>query len=387
MHDKKSILLTLVCTIIILGVGYLGIVEEGKEILRSESVPERAEYEDVGSNIFYGKIEDDIEIFPWNYYPENAVKEEMIPNFIMGDEFSEPYLHEKTEEIDRILEEAEPEGITDLQARCYVAADAYFAEMISYETGVDEEEVLQYFGKMGNHMLQNMVMSTESYIGGIYFYQNVLALGGKKYQVRIACSDWNIINFICTEYSTTDKREQAEWKAGKKKMIEVLEQSGVSLSRFFSYMSHLNDLGAPTIYYFNEEYENAYLVGLRYLEEVTSEMGIEVQMEPEVDPFLEIKMDMLIREWEGIYYGVQTDGYANEKEGDEKGDDFVDGKDEESEDTRETDQEVEYSVNYSYQVVELKDMILLLVQGDVTMGLYFDPISRRFCGYNFFNEY
>ena len=45
MRNKKSILLTFFCTLVILGAGYLGIVEQGKEILRSESVPERAEYE------------------------------------------------------------------------------------------------------------------------------------------------------------------------------------------------------------------------------------------------------------------------------------------------------------------------------------------------------
>ena len=44
-------------------------------------------------------------------------------------------------------------------------------------------------------------------------------------------------------------------------------------------------------------------------------------------------------------------------------------------------------LGYSYQIVELKDMILLLMQGQETLGVYYDPIAQRFCGYNFFYEY
>lgn len=388
MHDKKSILLTFLFTLIILGAGYLGIVEQGKEILRSESVPERAEYENVGSNIFYGKIEDDIEIFPWNYYPENAVKEEIIPNFIMDDGFGARYLYEKQDEIEQILLDGAEDGITDIQAQCYVAADSYFAEMISLETGVDEEEVLNYFRKPGNHLVQNMVMSSDSYVGTICFYQETITLGGKKYQVRIACSDWNVINFVCAEYVTKDRREQAEWKAGKKKMVGLLEQSGDTLSNYFTYMSQLNDLGAPTIYALNDVYENAYLVGLQYLEYITSGMEMQTQAELEECQLMEMKMELVAQEWNAIYKGVEDSVDANGQIiTDEKDSGNTNEKDGEFSDDRTEGQEVEYSVNYSYQVVELKDMILILVQGDVTMGLYFDPVNQKFCGYNFFYEY
>ena len=388
MHDKKSLILTFLFTLIILGAGYLGIVEQGKEILRSESVPERAEYENVGSNIFYGKIEDDIEIFPWNYYPENTVKEEIIPNFIMDDGFGARYLYEKQDEIEQILEEGAENGITDIQAQCYVAADSYFAEMISLETGVDEEEVLDYFGRPGNHLVQNMVMSTDSYVGTICFYQETMTLDGNRYQVRIACSDWNVINFVCAEYVTKDRREQSEWKAGKKKMVGVLEQSGDALSDYFTYMSQLNDLGAPTIYSINDIYENAYLVGFRYLEYITAGIGAQSQVEAEEFQLMEMKMDLVAQEWDAIYKGVEdnvdVDGeiITDEKDSGDAGEkeDAFSGVGSEV-------QEVDDSVNYSYQVVELKDMILILVQGDVTMGLYFDPVNQKFCGYNFFYEY
>ncbi len=384
MRNKKSIFLTFLFTLIILGAGYLGIVEQGKEILRSESVPERAEYKNAGSNIFYGKIDDDIEIFPWNYYPENDEKEEIIPNFIMDDGFVGD-LSEHIEEIEQIIQETE--GITDLQAGCYIAADAYFAEMISFETGVDKEEVLEYFRKPGNHMLQNMVMSSDSYVGAICFYQEILTLGGRRYQIRIACSDWNVINFVCTEYNTKDKREQAEWKAGKKEMVGLLEQSGDALSRYFTYMSQLNDLGAPAIYLLDEERENAYLVGMQYLKEIMSGMGNKEWTDTEERKYLEMKIDMVSQEWKAIYQGTADDVYLENSDMSVDGKEGAQEKGVEPSDAEESGQEVEYSVNYSYQVVELKDMILLLVQGDVTMGLYFDPINRKFCGYNFLYEY
>ena len=71
MAKIKSRALTLLCAGIVLGVGYLVIVESGKKVLEKERILEEAEYESTSSNIFYGKIEEDIELFPWNYYPED----------------------------------------------------------------------------------------------------------------------------------------------------------------------------------------------------------------------------------------------------------------------------------------------------------------------------
>lgn len=357
MRNVKSILLTFVCAVIILGVGYLGIVGQGKRILKSESLPEKAEYENAGSNIFYGKIEDDIEIFPWNYYPENVVKEELIPQFVMDNAFTTWYLQNREYDVDEVITNADGE-ISDLQAEYYVAADAYFSGLIAYVAG-DEEEIFRTFQRQGGHILQNMTLIDNSPVGTIYFYQDVLKRGSKKYQVRIACSDWNVINFSCTEYSEEDKREQERWKSGKERMVKILEESEDSLSKYYSYMSQLNDLGSPVIYYdLNGEYENAYLNGLRYLENIM--MGVEWDEE------LLQKMEVISEQWDEMFQSenkVDYEDVINERE------------------------EVEYSVDYSYQVVELKDVILLLVQGDVTMGFYFDPISQKFCGYNFFYEY
>lgn len=367
MRSVKSILLTLACAVVILGLGYLGIVGQGRRILKSESVPERAMYENAGANIFYGKIEDDIEIFPWNYYPEEPVKERdgNIPIFLGEDLFLQQYFPQRTYEIENwekgVQMEAESsripglqtEEITDPKQQSFLSADAYFSELIACVAGVEMEEVFAKFQIRGCHILQNMVMADNASTGTIYFYRDILYLGGKRYQVRIACSEWNVINFICSEYTAKGRQEEEGWKEGKKKMVEILEQSEERLSKYFSYMSQLNDMGSPTIYILDSEYENAYLYGLRWLQDI-------VQGKEEDEKLAE-SISMLEEEWRAIFQDNAEFDLAN------------------------TD--VEYYVNYSYQVVEMKDMILLLVQGDAAMGLYFDPMNQEFCGYNFFYEY
>lgn len=373
MRNMKSIVLTLLCAVVILGLGYLGIVERGKQILRSESVPERARYENAGSNIFYGKIEDDIEIFPWNYFPEDREErgEEVIPVFLAEDSFIEQYFLAGAYAVeagesgawpdldvsvaDSAAYSAQEDGTPDLQVQSYIATDYYFSELIACETGVGEEEVFGWFQEKGRHILQNMVMTDNVSVGTIYFYRGILELRGRKYQVRIACSDWNIINFVCAEYRAGDRREQKGWKEGKQKMVEALEKSEDSFAKYFTYMSQLNDMGSPTIYLVSDEYENAYLYGFRWLENIMQGEGEDEELAEGISHWE--------KEWEAIFQPETDAGEGSVRENQE------------------------YSVNYSYQVVELKDTILLLVQGDAAMGLYFDPIDQKFCGYNFFYQY
>ena len=81
MIKIKSMALTFLCAAIILGAGYLVIVESGKKVLEKERILEETRYESTSSNIFYGKIEEDIELFPWNYYPDNETVSEVYPQF------------------------------------------------------------------------------------------------------------------------------------------------------------------------------------------------------------------------------------------------------------------------------------------------------------------
>ena len=332
MRSLKSMLMTLVCAGIILALGYFGIVESGSQILKSEGIPEKAKYENAGSNIFYGKIEDDIEIFPWNYYTKSGKElEKGTPLFLEETLISD----KESAEFDQ----------TDAME---FSADWYFGEMIAYEAQVDAEEVYRWFESSEKHIYRNMRMKEGTSYGNIYFYQENMRLGGTEYQVRIACSDWNVISFICAEYDTGDQREQEEWKKGKETIITALEESENVLEDYLDYMRQMEFLAVPAFYYYDNNYVNAYLQSLQLL-----------------DYLLLGKGDAQLRaQTEGLLEALGQEKLASAK-------------------TEGTDGEI----HYSCQVVELKDMILLLIQGDMTIGIYYDPINQAFCGYNYFYKY
>lgn len=332
MRSLISLLKTLVCAFIILVLGYFGIVESGRKILKSEGVPEKAEYENAGSNIFYGKIEDDIEIFPWNYYANGGKGlERAVPSFLEEEQFRDTYDWEVI-----------PADTMEF------ATDWYFGEMIAYEAQVEVDDVCRWFQENQKHIYHNLWLEKDTSYGNIYFYQENMELGGEEYQVRIACSDWNVISFICAPYGTVDQREQEEWKQGKESMVSVLEGSENVLEDYVAYMREIEFMSVPVFYYDDEDYVNAYLRSLQLLDYLMLGKGGEEQ-------------GMLMEE---IRESVEAERLLVSQEK---------GAGEE--------------LHYSYQVVELKDMILLLVQGDGTIGIYYDPINQAFCGYNYFYEY
>ncbi|NBH14175.1 hypothetical protein D3Z36_08260 [Lachnospiraceae bacterium] len=339
MRSIKSMLLTLICAVVILGVGYLGIVESGKEVLRRDSIPEQAEYENLGSNIFYGKIEDDIEIFPWNYYVKDG----------KGLEYSVP---EFLSEALAIQQEKYDEGTGQIKEdRMAYATDRYFGQLIAYETESQLEEVMSWYESSGKHIYQNMVVEKDTGYGRIYFYQDILKLSGKQYQVRIACGDWSVISFCCAEYDPKDRRKQKKWKKGKQKLVSALEKFENELADYVTFMTKVEFMSAPYFYLDDDSLnniENVYLGSFLLLDYVMHKGGKQrSELEEEVE---------LIRErWKAERFAIE------EKSAED--------------------------LHYSYQVVELKDMILLLAQGDETIGIYYDPMNRKFCGYNYFYEY
>ena len=47
-----------------------------------------------------------------------------------------------------------------------------------------------------------------------HFYQDMLEVNQSQYQVRIACSEWHIVSFICQEISA-EEWDRARWEEGK----------------------------------------------------------------------------------------------------------------------------------------------------------------------------
>ena len=353
MHSLKSILLTLLCAVLILCLGYLGIVETGRQILKGESLPEQAEYENVGSNIFYGKIEDDVEIFPWNYYAKARQNlEKGIPELLVEGIILAQYgMVDHATEEDRVI-----------------AVDRYFGQLISYQTGVDIADVMEWFEKNDKHIFYNMSVAREASTGDIYFYQEILELGDRNYQVQIACGDMTLMSFSCIAYDSTDHREQEMWKTGKEKMISVLEQCEQPLAEYVAYMEDLFFVPVSTYAIENDDlffvqvstyaiendayevYQNLYIQGFYWLDTMIQQR---VEAEELAENIKEWRMN-----WEETTWG---DKLISEGEIDE-------------------------TPSYTYQVVELKDRILLLMQGQTTIGIFYDPIAQKFCGFNYFYE-
>ena len=349
----KSMLLTLLCAMVILGAGYAVIVESGKKVLEKERTLEEAEYENTSSNIFYGKIDEDIELFPWNYFPEGqgAGSLEEVPQFLVV-----------TMEGWETAEELKQ------------SQNWYLCGLIGWESGIGTEDVFAWYRQRQKSIMDSMVMVEDSPIGSLFFYQDNLDLGEKHYQVRVSCSYWNIISFICMESREGQERDRKAWEEGKETLVEALETSEEELAEYFSYMMCLRNLEAVAIYdEINKEYINAYLTSLRWLEGILKKKSYAFYYVPEDDK------EAVLR-WLDSMQEMGNESYDEKK--------LMDSSEANVGDR-------EYSIahtepeqpSYSYQIVELKDMILLLMQGEQTLGLYYDPISQRFCGYNFFYEY
>ncbi len=301
MKNKNavSLFITMLCAVMILAVGYMGIVKGGKILLNSREEPEKAEFVNTSSNVFYEKIDEDIQLFPWNYYDKS------------------------------IPEENDPEGyFSDIDLW-----EATFREILSYNCGVLREDINEVYAQKG---IMYRLTVYEADMELIFFYQDTLEVRGKKFQVKLAFNPWNILHFSCIEYREGDVRESPEWEEGKGVLTRMLARYSDIIGEQFINMRELYD-EVPSIKWdrsYAMVYEDNRSTMNSMLPRTSGEKAEEVE-EVESQSSTE---EVVIKKWG----------------------------------------------NYSYQVIELNDMILLLIQGDITVGYLYDPIERTFCGYNYF---
>lgn len=344
MRRIVSMSLTLLCAVIILGIGYFVIVESGKRVLEKEQVLEESDYENTSSNIFYGKIEEDIELFPWNLCPEEeyAAQPDDFPRF--------------SSVVDDILEDEEEKQVQNW----------YLCQLIALRADVGEDEVWEWYDKKQKTIMDSLVAANDSLWGTLYFYQDVLELNEKQYKVRIAFSEWDILSFICSEQGKEEKENKKQWEEGKRRLIDGLENSQEEMSEYVAFMTFVRDQGVISFFDTEGGYINSYRESLCWLEDIITGKR---KMSEKRKSLLKEKMAEMYGGWEGegsISYEV---------------------KDSKNEKISENQVTVNLEPSYSYQIIELKDMILLLMQGEYTLGIYYEPVSQRFCGYNYFYEY
>lgn len=329
--NRKNVIslgITLLCTVLILGIGYAGIVKGGKLLLSNEEAPKKAEFENTGSNIFYGKIEDDIQLYPWNYYGQNEIDESFLE--VVG--------YSGNENIDCL----------ELSVRLLEA----------YCCDVDVTTIDTVYERKQSRIIDNIKIS-ETDDGLIFFYQDILDVNGIPYQVKVAFDEWSIRSFSCMEYRESDVRESAEWEEGKRLLSEMMNQYQEMIVEQMCFMHMSVYLSTYEIDH-EDMLENVYYNFEQYVINMEKMKGIQ-----------EAVLD-------GTEYNEKTryeDLYAVEN----------------STDTVEEKKQINTQeqggiTDYSCQIIELNDMILILIQGDYSIGLFYDPISQKFCGYNYFQQ-
>ena len=416
MHKGKSMFLTILCMGVILGFGYLLIMESGQKVLENGIMLEETDYESTSSNIFYGKIEEDIEVFPWNYYPGDEAGLGWETESGIHPMFQYSILSDDAGSVE--------EELKSLQSW-------YLCQMITNST---PSEVWSIFEKKQHTIMDEICMVENSPVGALFFYEDMLSIKGKRYQVRVSFTQWNIINFVCMEEREQDDsgsqgssgtqasvkkrmalgsqenaksegsrgiqasaRNQAEWEEGKESLAKILGESEEQMEEYFAYMSFLRDWD-DTVFYVGdmESYANCYLESLQWLDQIQrgkteKNQGLAYVLE-RMEEIKNVENSMYNAEDMGDYKAKDADSALGEEkvEIEEKmGADatVASGGTEEEEYGLVAEQEAEPAPSFSYQIVDLKDMILLLMQGESTIGIFYDPIAQEFCGYNFFYEY
>lgn len=419
MHKGKSMFLTILCMGVILGFGYLLIMESGQKVLENGIMLEETDYESTSSNIFYGKIEEDIEVFPWNYYPGDEAGLGWKTESGIHPMFQYSMLSDDDDSVE--------EELKSLQSW-------YLCQMIAYKTNSTPSEVWSIFEKKQHTIMDEICMVENSPVGALFFYEDMLSIKGKRYQVRVSFTQWNIINFVCMEereqYDSGSQgssgtqasvkkrmalgsqksaksedgkgiqasaRNQAEWEEGKESLAKILGESEEQMEEYFAYMSFLRDWD-DTVFYVGdmESYANCYLESLQWLDQIQrgkteKNQGLAYILE-RMEEIKYVENSMYNVEDMGDYKAKDADSALGEEKVETEEKMGVDataalGEPEEEEYGLVAEQEAEPAPSFSYQIVDLKDMILLLMQGESTIGIFYDPIAQEFCGYNFFYEY
>lgn len=308
MKIVKSILITLLCAVAILTVGYAGIIVSGEQVLKSDTEPELVTMDANISNLFYSRLEDDIQLFPWNYYPEDS--------------------DAAAEDVESFFMEYSP----------YVENDIFYT-LIALAAGVENQEVSSWYAQQEKTIMTSMKQGVEQdgTTVGLFFYDDVIRLSGKEYRVKIACSMYNIISFSCIPCREEGVKETVEWNKNKEQFMKWTEENEELLLLAWARMCDI---------YYNVDgtdiwYEYIYLYQ-DYLTAVYSVRNLDEIMYTEVDNQMN-----------------------SSKEG--------------------------FEADYDYdklpiQIIEWKDSLFIMLEGDVTVGLYYDVLKQQVTGFHFFCE-
>ncbi len=309
----KSILITLLCAVAILAVGYAGIILCGDKVLESAIEPEQITMDANISNLFYSRLEDDIQLYPWNYYKED--------------------------------EAGAGDGAGFMEYSSHVEYEVFY-NLIALAADVETQEVSSWYAGQEKTIMESLIPGVvDGNSIGIYFYDEVIRLSGKDYRVKISCSPYNLISFSCIQCREEGIKETVQWNENKEQFLNWSQRNPIALWVAWERMQVLfYDVWDTEGWY---EYVSLYQSYLKEVGKLTSEERMfSISDEEEL-----IITDSEIHE-------------VNEEKG------YVYGDLEE----------------FPIQMIELKDSLLLMMEEDITMGVYYDVLEQRVVGFHFFND-
>ncbi len=342
MKTFKSILVTIFCGATILLAGYTGIIFGGEWVLKNPAEPELVTMKGNVSSLFYSRLEDDIQLYPWNYYPENAE----VWNF----------------------EEEETEEYFFFGYNPFLEQD-FFYLLISVATGVNYEEISQWYEQQEKTILGSLVQGKmDDRKLPLYFYEDVLTLEGRDYEVRISFEQIRINSFSCIQCRDTGVKETEEWKDKQEQLTEQLEKHPDEV---------LQVCGAMYDLYYNVDLASNWGTYLALYMEYTRQFEEEVfSTKREVGGSVNWK----------VHGDCDSSGSCGDGQAEKILKEDIKAYEEKMGITNASDLEERDLLN-SMQIIELQDSILLVMESDLTVGLYYDVLEQQIVGFHFLNNY
>lgn len=309
MRNVKSMMLTVLCAAAILAAGYGGLLFCGEQVLKSSPEPELVTMEGNISTLFYSRLEDDIQLYPWNYYPEEENPE------IMWNTAMEEY--------------GWPEDLSYLESEV-------FYHLIGMAADVNVQEVSHWYEEQDKSIWEGMKEGVwDNQPVGIFFYDEVIRLYDREYEVKIACDPMGINSFSCIPVREAGVKDTGEWEENREEFLKEMEKNSDWV---------LSALGRLYSAYWNR-WDSFYWDGWSYYVEMFRYCQEDLSVYTQGKDPGEASWDY--RDWAEAY------GLPIEEE-------------------------------IPIQMIELSNCLLLLMEQDTTVGFYYDVLEQRVVGFHIF---
>lgn len=330
MKVVKSVLVTMICAIAILAVGYGGIIVSGGQVLKSSTEPEIITMTGSISNLFYSRLEDDISLYPWNYCPEGE---------------NQDFALQKTEKFYALFGD--------------YLEDEVFYNLISIAADVDVQEVSDWYEGKAKRIFSSMKqgVSPDGYPLELYFYDDVVMLGGKNYQVKVSCNSYMLLSFSCIQSREETVKESEEWNEKKELFREAISEDFEYMLTAYNYMAS----GYKSI---NLEMNDWYL----YVDMFA--YGRDMARET-------LKQNALWKDMTG-----EKSDYEDKEPSVAINDIYKENREQALKEGSNSNQQQGIPV----QMIELKDSVILVMGSEFTVGLYYDVMGQKIVGFHYFSE-